>query len=458
MNRSSILGVLLALSLPAAANAPLHSTDFAYGIAIETRGEAPLHELAVPQAVYAAATRADLGDVRVFNGRDEVVPHALRRAAAAKASGAWTALTLFPVRASTERAANELSLRVDRNKSGSIVRVRASEGAAANAPVLLYIVEIKNKEQLIRTLEVDWKDSGGEGFAGRLAVDASDDLQAWRTVAGEAPVLRLRHVGESLDRRQITVGALTAKYLRLRWLDSTVAAPLLSALRVEQLSDAPPPQRQWLALSNVTAGDKRGEYLYTHAGQMPVDRLRIRLPQANAVAHADVYTRTERSAAWQRLAGGLIYRVNKGGTDVLQDDFAVVPISGAREWRLTLSQKDGGLGETPPVVEVGWQPHSLVFGARGAGPYRLAYGKAGLAPADASIEQLLAATRDGQPKFVTQPAQLGAPEVLGGEQRLTLSLADRSWRTWILWAVLGAGVLLLGWMAARLARQMKLHG
>jgi hypothetical protein len=140
---------------------------------------------------------------------------------------------------------------------------------------------------------------------------------------------------------------------------------------------------------------------------------------------------------------------------VLQDDFVISSITGAREWRLTLSQKDGGLGDAPPVVEVGWQPHALVFGARGDGPYRLVYGKAGLAPADASIEQLLAATRDGQPKFVTQPAQLGTPEVLGGEKRLTLSLADRSWRTWILWAVLGAGVLLLGWMAARLARQIK---
>lgn len=454
MKRLSLIGVLLALSLPAAA-APLRSADFAYGIAIETKGEAPFHEFAVPQAVYETATRADLGDVRVFNGRDEVVPHALRRAAAAKATGAWTALTLFPVRGSAERAPGDLSLRVDRNKSGSIVRVHTTERAAANAPVVLYIVEIKNRGKPIRALEVDWKDGGGEGFAGRLVVDVSDDLQSWRTVAGEAPVLRLRHVGELLDRRQVALGALNATYLRLRWVDPAVAAPVLSALRVEYLIDAPPTERQWLMLANVTAGEKRGEYLYTLAGMMPVDRLRIRLPQANAVAHADVHTRSERGAAWQRRAGGLIYRVNKGGTDVLQDDFTVAPISGAREWRLTLSQKDGGLGDAPPAVEAGWQPHTLVFGARGDGPYRLAYGKAGLAPADASIEQLLAATRDGQPKFVTQPARLGAPEVLGGEKRLTLSLADRSWRTWILWAVLGAGVLLLGWMAARLARQMK---
>jgi hypothetical protein len=272
MKRTSILGVLLALSLPATAAAPLLSADFAYGIAIETKGDAPFHEFALPLAVYETAIRADLGDVRVFNGRDELVPHALRRPAVAKASGAWTELTFFPVRGSAARSPSELSLRVDRNKSGSIVRVRTTEGAAANAPVLLYVVEIKNKEKPIRTLEVDWKDSGGEGFAGRLAVDASDDLYAWHTVAGEAPVLRLRHAGELLDRRQVALGALNAKYLRLRWADPTVAAPVLSALRVEYLVDAPPPERQWVALSNVTAGEQRGEYLYTLTGQMPVDR------------------------------------------------------------------------------------------------------------------------------------------------------------------------------------------
>lgn len=456
MNRSIfMMCALLGLAWPASAADPLRPADFAYGIAIETAGEAPFHEFAVPQAVYGSVTRADLGDLRVFNARDEVVPHALRRPEPAKAAGEWVALTLFPVRCNIERSPNELTLRVDRNKAGSIVRVRTTEGAAANAPVGLYIVETRTAEKPIRALELDWKDSGGEGFAGRLAVDTSDDLQSWRTVVNEAPVLRLRHAGESLDRRQVALGALKTKYLRLRWIDAPATAPVLSRLRAEYLADAAPPERQWLALTPAAAGEKRGEFLYTLTGKMPVDRVRIRLPQANAVATAELHARAEKGDAWQRRTGGLVYRVNKGGTDVVQDDFTVHSGAAAREWRLTLSQKDGGLGDAPPVVEVGWLPQTLVFSARGAGPYRLAYGKAGLVPGDASIERLLAEKRDGEPKFVALPARLGAQEALGGEQRLSLALADRSWRTWILWAVLGAGVLLLGWMAARLARQMK---
>ena len=455
MNRSTILVVLLALTFPATADTPLRPADFAYGIPIETTGDAPFHEFSVPQSVYESVTRTDLGDQRMFNARDEIVPHALRHIEAAKAAGKWTTLALFPVRGNSERSPNELTLRVDRNTAGSIVRVRSTDAATANAPVALYIVEIKTADKPIRILELNWKDSGGEGFAGRLAVDASDDLQNWRTVVGDAPLLRLLHAGESLDRRQIALGALKTKYLRLRWIDPAGTAPLLTQLRVEHLTDAAPPERQWLALTPATSGEKPGEFLYTLAGKMPVDRVRIRLPQVNAVASAQLDTRAERSAPWQRRAGGLVYRVNKSGTDVVQEDFALWPLAGAREWRLTLSQKDSGLGDQPPIIEVGWLPQTLVFSARGAGPYRLAYGKAALAPGDASIEQLLAATADGQPKFVAQPARLGTREALGGEQRLTLSLKERSWRTWLLWAALGAGVLMLGWMATRLARQMK---
>lgn len=456
MNRFVILSTLLIPIFPATANSPLRPADFAYGIPIETSSDAPFHEITLPQSVYESVTRPDLGDVRVFNASGEVVPHALRHVEPLKPSGEWKPLALFPVRGNSERSPNELTLRVDRNTAGSIVSVRSTD-AAANAPVALYIVETKSIGKPIRGLELNWKDNNGEGYAGRLAVDASDDLQSWRSVVSEAPLLRLRHAGESLDRRQITFTPIKTKYLRLRWVDPSGTAPLLTQLRVEHLSDVTPPERQWFALTPTSSGEKPGEFLYTLAGKMPVDRVRIRLPQVNAVANAELATRAERTAPWQRRIGGLVYRVNKAGTEVVQDDFTLWPLVGASEWRLTLSQKDGGLGAQPPVIEVGWLPQTLVFSARGAGPYRLAYGKAGLAPGDASIEQLLI-SNEGQPKFVAQPARLGTRELLGGEDRLTLSLKERSWRTWLLWAALGTGVLMLGWMATRLARQMKPQG
>ena len=66
-----------------AVGAAERAQDFAYGMPIEADGEAALYEIEIPAAVYRTVTRSDLGDIRVFNGQGEVVPHALKQSAAA---------------------------------------------------------------------------------------------------------------------------------------------------------------------------------------------------------------------------------------------------------------------------------------------------------------------------------------------------------------------------------------
>lgn len=51
--------------------------DYAQGIAITTAGaDRPLIETTAPDVVYQKITRADLGDLRVFNAAGIPVPHA----------------------------------------------------------------------------------------------------------------------------------------------------------------------------------------------------------------------------------------------------------------------------------------------------------------------------------------------------------------------------------------------
>jgi hypothetical protein len=52
-----------------------------------------------------------------------------------------------------------------------------------------------------------------------------------------------------------------------------------------------------------------------------------------------------------------------------------------------------------------------------------------------------------------EQATLGAREELGGAAALVAPFVF-PWRAAALWAVLGAGVLAVGWMAVRLAREM----
>ncbi|MBN8456196.1 MAG: DUF3999 family protein, partial [Candidatus Accumulibacter sp.] len=50
--------------------------DFAFGMRLQPDGPQPLVRVDLPAAVHAGVSRADLGDLRVFNAAGEAVPHA----------------------------------------------------------------------------------------------------------------------------------------------------------------------------------------------------------------------------------------------------------------------------------------------------------------------------------------------------------------------------------------------
>jgi hypothetical protein len=73
--------ILLLLSLCLNANAndtgSLRPNDFAYGMPITTTDHT-IYKALIPTAVYQGTTRADLGDMRVFNAAKQTVPMAIR--------------------------------------------------------------------------------------------------------------------------------------------------------------------------------------------------------------------------------------------------------------------------------------------------------------------------------------------------------------------------------------------
>jgi hypothetical protein len=448
MIRACMLFALGLAALPAAGQeVPLRPSDFAYGVTVVTSADSPLHSVALPRAVYENLTRDDLGDLRVFNARGEAVPYALRRPEEPKAANEWTTLPLFPVRSSERRSPGELVLRVERNAAGAILGVQA-RGTTPDAPVVGYLVDASADDQPIQALDIYWRDPAAGGFTGNLRVEASDDLSHWRSLAADAPLARLRHDGRLLERRRIEFAPVRTRYLWLSWLEPSRAAPL-TAIRAERVTGTPLPAREWLALSPVSRGEKPGEYRFDLAGRMPVDRARLRLPQSNTVVNVELLARAGRAEPWRPRASGLAWRLRRNNAEVGSEDLVLQPgADSGREWLLRLTPPDAGAGE--PVLELGWLPHTLVFAARGAGPFRLAYGSVGIASADYGVERLQESLAREHPVPVALAAISGQPETLGGVERLRESFTPRPWRKWLLWSVLVLGAFVLAWMATRL--------
>src|SRR3954464_15910819 len=97
------LALMLVTAAASAQSPPVTPESFAHRSRLELGGGGPFHQLTLPLAVYQGAQRDDLGDLRVFNGQGEAVPHALLRSEPALTPQMKeTTVPVFPIVASRE--------------------------------------------------------------------------------------------------------------------------------------------------------------------------------------------------------------------------------------------------------------------------------------------------------------------------------------------------------------------
>ena len=438
-------GLLVA---PAQAKQPLTPQDFAAGLELHLGGSEGLYQLPLPEAVYQGVVRADLADLRVFNGAGETVPFQLQRPSADRPEE-WRRLPLFPLPATAGAESASLRVEIQRDAAGAVIEVREQTSAVPNGHSS-YLLDASALQRPLTALEIDWEEAAGTGATYRVRVEGSDDLQHWRPLGGEETLLRLQYAGQELLRRRLQLRPGNLRYLRL---SAAASGPPWQVTEVRALlaSAAEEPARQWLSRPGTSQNSQLPEFLFDSGGHFPVDRLQLRLPQANTIVRASLHSRNRESDPWQRRAAGLVYQLTRDGATLTSPELTSAPC-GDRYWLLRLEQ--GSLGQGTPELELGWQPHHLTLLARGEGPFLLAFGSGGVTSGEAAgtlLSQLAARPEaTGQPL----PAQLGAQRVLGGAPALT-ARPPANWSTWLLWATLLAGVALLAWMAWRLFQQLE---
>lgn len=461
---SVLIAFLLAIA-SGAVTAAERPADFAYGMPLAVSGDEALYEVTLPPAVYRGVVRADVSDLRVFNAAGEVVPHALRpRKTGRVEAGESQALTLFPLKAPADASIDGLSISVRRGPDGaSSVNVNSTGAATTGEPRTIgYLIDLSAFDRALRALEFDW--SATASFAGKLRVEASDDLAAWQMLVGGAPLVSLEVGGQRLQQKRIELPPRKTKYLRLSWVATSAERAALPALETaqgelaERTSEAP---REWGRVGEGKIGEA-GEYLFDLGGRFPVDRLRFDLPQPNTIAQVELLARERADQPWRPVTRGVIYRLRQGGGEVTSPDLSI-GANADRHWLLKVDQRGGGLGSGAPVMHAGWIPHQIVFAARGEPPFQLAYGNRQAKPAAYGIHTLIPGYREDdvqkirtakpgtQQTISVREAQAQAQTELGGAVRREDAV---DWKRWSLWAALGVGVLLLGFMAWRLMRQM----
>lgn len=406
-----------------------------------SRADAGAYRVELTPDIYAAAWSPVLADVVVANGDGHAVPSALLEADV-DARPLLRDVPWFPLPA--DRAQRDIAAISEIDSDG---RLRRVELRGAPDAATAWLLDASRFDDPIQALRLSWPDTHA-AFEQVFRVDASDDLRAWTPVQPEGQVFDLRRDDARLVQGRIAFAAPTrARYLRLIPLRTGMPALQLTGMQAEM---RPPPAAgawQWRRLEPVAVRrDGRDGYEYRLDGRYPVTRVDL-ATAGYASSRWTVSVRDHDEAPWRVVAADWVaFRLGEdAGTRSPPRELPTVVRD--RIWRL---QPQSPV-VAPPALLLGYRPESLVFVAEGPAPFAVVAGSARAVRAAAPVAQTLQAlrTRHGAG---WQPAGAvpGSRVELAGEAAVRPA---RDWGTWVLWAVLLAGVALVAGFAASLLRR-----
>jgi hypothetical protein len=401
--------------------------------------------LVLDEAVYRHVVDAGLGDLAAFNADGDALAFGPMPPAFRAPPPDWVARPWFALPATPVGPPEQLHLHVQRDTAGNLSLDATLRHGGASA-VRDLLVDVRAGERLVEAIEFELALDAPD-FSSTLAVDASDDLQAWRRIVPAATVAQLRQQGQALVRRRIEFPAVSARYLRLHVVGG---APVpLRALRLQLPPDRPAPEAfGWdSARAEFLRRDGRA-FVYRAPGRMPVARANVLLADDNALASFALAHREPGARDW-RYAGQLeAFRLRGAGLRLDNEPVELAPTR-AGEWRV---EPRNELRE-PPVLELSWRPEPWLLLTHGKPPYRVVAGSALARRQVAPLEVMVGEVRRRYGAgWQPAPVSLGALRDAGGDAALSAwDPAKR--RTWILWGVLLLASATIIAMVLRLLRQ-----
>lgn len=425
-----LVWALLALA-PAAATA---AEGFAFRTPIVAAPGAPLQRLQLPAAAVVRLVEPGYADLRVLDADGRAVPIALLDAREPAASQRITRLDPLPILgAPGSLTVTGITLRVDPAGASRVVRVDGNVGPATGAVLLgvLFDTRAAKGPATALTLDVDVPAQQPVTFA----VEGSTDLRDWQPLA-ETVVYRS---GSQAARAQLPL-ARAGRYLRVTW---RAATPLLApaGINAALLTTSGPAAASPIVatLTGATLVDAHDLRLVLPFAT-PVAGIRI-VPAGDGLIPVRILGRADDEQPWTLIGDGVAYRLGR-------KTGAVIALSASYpEIKVEADARTAGFA-SPPQVELSFEPREIAMMLTGRAPFTLAAGQPGARAAFLPVQALAASAGDAD------LASLPRASVAAGLAVIASPAADQGAdrRTWLLWAVLVAGVTVLGvlaWIAGR---------
>ena len=446
-----LLVIILIILLPAWADAEdFTKEDFAFGLILNTDDQGAFYKVTLPHDVYVNTVLNDLGDIKVFNSDDQVVPHDLRFSSNMEEDDQERIpLPFFPLSATKSMSETELSMRIETGSDGEIVNIERSKPSEKSAPAA-YLIDLAEREEGPASLELEWK-TDGPGKLLPVIVEDSADLISWKRV-GRSTLADLVFMNNRLQHGEINLIRKTDRYLRIR-AENSVPLPRLTLVQAVFRPQHQPSTRRWFSTPFTEVKEDERIFLEVElAHNMVIDGVKVEFDQPNSLLNVRVSS-SDVNGKRQFQGAGLFYYLSDDG-NVLYNEPLFFRQHRPTTLRLELMDKGTGAELDSTRILLGYTPQEMLFVARGSSPYLLAYGNGKMADPPYTRKtaafQSLAANSD---QDIINNAEIGQRIILGGEKMLVVPTPS-PWRKWILWLVLLGGVALLAAMAWSLMRKM----
>jgi hypothetical protein len=426
--------------------------DYAQGIAITAAGsDRPLIETTVPDVVYQKVTRADLGDMRVFNAEGVMVPHAFCAAPESTATTyAIHSLPVFDLR-DIERLSPGSRIEVQ-TAGGTQVNVQepgveAADGAATGRT---HIMDARGVEDPLRAVQFEWQSPDGASEA-RVRIESSEDLDRWTVVVPESALLFVRRGSQQLKRERIELPQRRYSYLRVARVDG--GPPLLiNIVTAEGVRAGADIEPLWF-MATVKESADAAALRFDSERLAPVRYARLRLPQENSSARVTLESRSDEKSQWRERWSGEVYLIITPEQRRESPPARFAPTTD-RDWRVRIH--NGQQSYQGSMLELGYRPTRMRFLAQGNGPFTLAFGSRRAEPAVVgACDALLADVGAAERANLIVEGFPGTPRVLGGDTALKALPRKTPVRLVVLWSVLIVGVALLVAMALSLLKRVR---
>ena len=465
LRRGSALfaALLLAPALVTVAATSLQAGDFLWSARLELPSGASVARVELPAEALTRLQSTDAVDIRVFNASGDAVGFAVTGMTAAteqdppRHTPDYKTIPLFSSAGGKPPRAGSVRVHVNEGGGKNAVWVQlegpvSARPADAIATLPSAIINTRSLQQTWSGITVQATLPANNPV--RITADISTDLASWTPVSLRGRLYRFEGIdaprNDTLEFDSPLV--LDKHYLRLSWYGqdgvqiNTISGVLpvsRSPVRPVRAALAPPQQVDKATLEWSLGFDT------------PLSALALTALQPNSLLPVRVSGRNDTTQAWRRLGQTVVYRL---GTDASASTNSPMPLASGPAVRQLRIQTSNGmpLDASGMQASVELRPLQVVFVASGPDPFVVAVGRAQTPAAALKLSDILSALPgkiEELPLARIGEVMLHKPGRGDGSWPGSI-MASTNKRSWLLWAVLVVGVLLLAGVAVKLVRQL----